>query len=174
MYSIASLFDTDLTGPWQKLVELCEYSGITPHTIPHFSWQTAENYQLTKAESKLTAIAATIPTFKFTTSGFGVFTNNRKILFLIIVKTRLLLEIHEILWNELLPLTEEPKMYYSPENWIPHISINLESIRDEQINCSITELLKHDLQFEFEVKNLGLLFLIDRTAGIAKEFPLKG
>ena len=173
MYSIASLFDSEPMGAWQHLSKMCEYSGITTNEIPHFSWQTAENYQLDPVRQKMTEVCASIPPFSFTTSGLGIFTNDTKILFLIIVKTKKIMEIHELLWNELIPYSIEPRMHYSPENWIPHISLNLQKLDDEQFSCSLNELLKNNLNFEFFVKSFGILFLNPASSGIDSIIPLK-
>ena len=173
MYSIASLFETDPPGPWQNVESLCASSEVTMHTLPHFSWQSADNYQLEPLKSRLTTLTRNIPSFKFHTSGLGVFSNDRKILFLIIVKTRPLLEMHEMLWNELFEFAETPKLHYSPENWIPHISINLNKLAEPQFLCTFSELVKYELQFEFEVNQFGLLYLNQENAGIDTIFPLK-
>jgi 2'-5' RNA ligase len=175
MYSIASLIDVGKTKGWPKIESVCQYSGMIPHTIPHFSWQTAENYRLEPAREKLKELSNSIEPFPFSTSGLGIFPNDRKIIFLIIVKSKKLLEVHEYIWNEMLPFTINPRMHYSPENWIPHISLNFQDLTSDQFQCSIDELLKIDLQFTFQVKQLGILFLnennsgIDFTAALSKE-----
>lgn len=175
MYSIASLVDVDKTKGWPQIEDVCQYSGMIPHTIPHFSWQTAENYLLGPAREKLKCLANSIEPFTFTTSGLGIFPNDRKIIFLIIVKSRKILEIHEYIWNEMLPFAINPRMHYSPENWIPHISLNFQNLTADQFQCSIDELLKIDLQFTFEVNQLGILFLnesisgVDFTAALSKD-----
>lgn len=173
MYSVAALIETNQTSPWQELASVCEFSGLVTHTIPHFSWQTAENYQIEPVRNKLISLTETIPPFRFTTSGLGIFSNDRKILFLIIVKTRLLLEIHELLWQELSIYANGLKLHYSPDNWIPHISINLHKLDEAQFGCSLTELLKTRLDFEFSVNRFGLIYLNPDSAGVDTVFPLK-
>lgn len=173
MFSIASLLDIESTPNWPKVESVCQYSGIIPHTIPHFSWQTAENYQIEQARKKIADLAEQISSFSFSTSGLGIFPNDRKILFLIIVKTRKLMEIHELLWNELLPLAVNPRMHYSPDQWIPHISLNLQTLDDYQFNCSMEELLKIDLKFEFVVNKFGILYLTETDSGIDFSASLK-
>jgi 2'-5' RNA ligase len=174
VYSIASLFDTNQSGTWQKISDLCNLSGMTTHSIPHFSWQTADSYQTEPLNSELQLLLKTISPFSFTTSGLGIFNNERKILFLIIVKTRVLLEIHESLWNHLTRFANNPRLYYSPTNWIPHISINLNKLNDEQFKWSLSTLLKSNLNFEFEVKKFGIIYLEQGSSGIEADFPLKG
>jgi 2'-5' RNA ligase len=173
MFSIAALIEAKQAAPWQKLASLCEFTGVITHTISHFSWQTAENYRIEPLKEKLTALTENISPFSFTTSGLGVFPGDRKILFLIIVKTKKLLEIHEMLWKELSIYAEGSKAHYAPENWIPHISINLYKLTDDQFNCSFAELIKTDLNFEFKVSKFGLIYLNKESAGIDTIFPLK-
>ncbi len=172
MYSIASLFETDVNGPWQQLAGICNASGFSSEAVPHFSWQTAENYRLPEVREKLTQLALEFTPFQITTSGLGVFANDHRILFIIIVKTRLLLEMHERLWRELTPYAEGCKQHYSPQNWIPHISLNLEKLSDDQFNCSFTELSQHPLQFDITVKRLGLLYMLSEASGIDSIYRL--
>jgi 2'-5' RNA ligase len=172
MYSIASLVEIEKTKNWPQIESVCQYSGIIPNTIPHFSWQTAENYHLDQTREKLVALAKSIENFSFTTSGIGIFPNDRKIIFLIIVKSRKLLEIHEQIWHELLPYSINPRMHYSPENWIPHISLNFQNLTTDQFQCSLDELLKIDLQFTFQVNEFGILYLNEDISGVDFTAPL--
>lgn len=173
MFSIASLLEIESTPNWPKIESVCQYSGIIPHTIPHFSWQTAEEYQIEQTRNKMAELAEQIPPFSFSTSGLGIFPDDRRIIFLIMVKTRKLMEIHELLWNELLPFAINPRMHYAPDQWIPHISLNLQALNESQFNCSIEELLKIDLRFEFVVKKIGILYLTETSSGVDYSVSLK-
>ena len=174
MYSIASLFEVDSQGPWNVLSSLCEVSGVTTHSIPHFSWQTAETYQIDTVRKKLSYLTESIAPFHFTTSGLGVFINHRKIIFLIIVKTRLLLEIHQTLWDEVAKYGNDSRPYYAPESWIPHISLNLNELSEENFNCCFSKLLNENLQLEFQVNKFGLIYMNENKSGIDSLFPLRG
>ena len=178
MYSITSIFETsdgkNSNDMWQELENHCEFAGLKKTTIPHFSWQTAESYQIDLLKAKLSQISRNICPFKFQTSGIGVFSNHRKVLFLIIVKTRKLMDLHEMIWRETIQLTEAPNLSYSPENWIPHISLNLNELGDDQFICAVKELTKSPLRLEFEVKQIGLIYLTLHSSGIDSVYPLLG
>jgi hypothetical protein len=90
MYSIVSLFEDNPSGPWHDLTSLCSDLGLQPHAIPHFSWQSAEDYDIEIVRERLSTLCRDISPFKVTTSGFGIFSNQRKIIFLIIVKTKVI------------------------------------------------------------------------------------
>lgn len=173
MYSITSIFSNENVSLWKDLEMTCEYGGLHKAAIPHFSWQTAESYQFEALRAELELLAAEIPVFSFKTSGIGVFRNNRKIFFLIIVKDRKLLDLHELIWNRTLRFANQPNLHYSPENWIPHITLNLNELSEDQFKCSMEELTSRSYNFEFQVKQFGLLYLTPTESGIDSIYPLK-
>jgi 2'-5' RNA ligase len=174
MYSIASLIDSEKENCWSEIEKSCKYSGIVPYNAPHFSWQTADSYQLSEVRQKISSIVNEIRPFEFSTSGLGIFNNDRKIIFLIVVKNKKLLEIHELLWNTLIPFAINPKFQYAPDNWIPHISINIRNIDEKQFSCSLDELLNMKLDFIFHVNEIGILSLKESIPGIDSKFKLSG
>lgn len=172
MYSITSIFDTNAKEFWKELEKNCEFSGLQKTTIPHFSWQTAESYEFKPIKEELSALSRSIQPFKLRTSGLGIFSNHRKILFLIIVKDRDLLNLHQMIWEHTIQYAIQPNLHYSPESWIPHISLNLNELTDDQFYCSVKELTNLTLNFELEVKQLGLIFLTPTSSGIEVLYPL--
>lgn len=172
MYSITSVFDAGNAGIWTDLEKSCEYVGLNKTTIPHFSWQTAEAYQFEPLKKELFSLSRSIRSFKFRTSGLGIFSNHRKILFLIIVKDRALLDLHQRIWEQTIQYAVNPNLLYSPESWIPHISLNLNDLTEDQFLCAVKELSNRSLNFELLVNKLGLIFLTPTTSGIDALYPL--
>lgn len=173
MYSIASIFSNQDKTIWQSLNKTCEYDGMQKTAIPHFSWQSAESYQFDLVRAELGKISAEVAPFSFKTSGVGIFSDKRKIIFLIIVKNRVLLDMHEMIWNRTLQFSEQASLHYSPENWIPHITLNLNELTDEQFRCSVDELTQKPMNYEFEVHEFGLLYLTPTSSGIDSLYPLR-
>lgn len=173
MYSIASIFSNQDETFWQSLNKTCEYGGLHKTAIPHFSWQSAESYQFDLVRAELSKISTDVAPFSFKTSGVGIFNNKRKIFFLIIVKNRALLEMHEMIWLRTVQFTEQANLHYSPENWIPHITLNLNELTEDQFKCSIDELTRKPMNFEFEVHEFGLLYLTSTSSGIDSLYPLE-
>ena len=66
---------------------------------------------------------------------------------------------HEFIWKRTIQFTDQVNLHYSPENWIPHITLNLNELTDDQFKCSVEELTQNPMNFEFEVHQFGLLFL---------------
>lgn len=173
MYSIAAILEKEGRDLWNELEFRCQISGLKKTAIPHFSWQTAEGYDFVPLREELANICQNIRPFKFRISGLGIFPNEkRKIIFLNIIKDRALLDLHELIWENTLLYARQPNMLYSPENWVPHISLNLNPLEDDSFNCAINELTSKPLDFEFTVNQIGLLYLTEASSGADTMFDL--
>lgn len=172
MYSIASVFEDDGQQLWNELENRCPTGCLRRTSIPHFSWQTAESYEVDPLKDELDNLCRNIRPFTFHTSGLGVFPKERKIIFLIIVKDRALLDLHEMIWENTFLYARQPNMLYSPDNWVPHISLNLTELDDNDFACAIRELTTKPLDFSFAVRNIGLLYLTMTSSGVETMFDL--
>jgi len=172
MYSIASTFDGDGQQLWDELESRCKSGCLRRTPIPHFSWQTAESYEIEPLKAELDNLCRNIRPFTFHTSGLGVFPKERKIIFLIIVKDRALLDLHEMIWENTFLYARQPNMLYAPENWVPHISLNLTELSDDDFACAIRDLTVKQLDFTLTVRNIGLLYLTMTSSGVDSMFDL--
>ncbi len=80
---------------------------------------------------------------------------------------------HEMIWKRTIRFTKQVNLHYSPENWIPHITLNLNELTEDQFNCSVDELTQKPMNYEFEVNELGLLYLTATSSGIDSLYPLE-
>lgn len=173
MYSIASIIRNEDLNFWDDIEKRCSASNLKKATIPHFSWQTAEDYDFNPLRGELANICSNVRPFEIHTSGLGIFTGERRILFLIIAKDRLLLDLHEMIWENTILYARQPNKLYSPENWIPHISLNLETLDEHDFTCAVNELTLKPLSFKFRIEQLGLLFLTMNSSGVDTIFDLQ-
>ncbi len=173
MYSIASIIRKDDLFFWDDIENRCSSGGLKRTEIPHFSWQTAEEYDSNLLREELANICQNVRPFEIHTSGLGIFPGERKILFLIIAKDRPLLDLHEMIWENTILYAKQPNRLYSPENWIPHISLNLETLDSEAFSCTINELTSKPLSFSFRIEQLGLLYLTMNSSGIDSIFNFR-
>jgi 2'-5' RNA ligase len=174
LYSIAALLKKDGQRIWNELEERCQLNGLQRSGIPHFSWQTAESYDFPPLREKLAGICKDIPPFKIRTSGLGIFPGERKILFLIIAKDRPLMDLHKRIWEDTIQFSSQASALYSPENWVPHISLNINNLDHVAFECAINDLTSKSLEFEFDIGEMGLLYLTMETSGIDTVYKLSG
>jgi 2'-5' RNA ligase len=172
VYSIAALLKKDGQKIWNDLEAQCQLIGVRRSAIPHFSWQTAESYDFEPLREKLDSLSRNITPFKVHTSGMGIFPGERKILFLIITKDRQLMDLHQMIWETTLPFASHSSDHYSPKNWVPHISLNINNLTPDSFNCAVNDLTSKSLEFEFEIAEIGLLFLTLESSGADAVFKL--
>ncbi|NMB86816.1 MAG: 2'-5' RNA ligase family protein [Chloroflexi bacterium] len=175
MIGIASLLDLDAglrtRGVWEWLEEHCGLTGIRMTPLPHFSWQTAENYPQEDLLSRLDEIVQQFDPVDVNSTGIGLFTGANPVLYLSVVKNRQLLEYHRILWETFMPLAQHPNLHYAPENWIPHITIAYHDLTPETLACAIRDLGFHPLGLQIHVNHLAVIYQTDGKYGIISNHP---
>src|SRR5262249_51070462 len=67
-----------------------------------------------------------------------------------------LLQLHEEVWNELSEAGTGIQEYYSPAQWMPHITIGFGDITSENLPAIMRWLNERDFTWEFTVDNLAI------------------
>jgi len=177
MEAIATLIDPYLNSPsvnlWVELEKSCRSMGIQIAPQPHFSWQGALEYDLDEVEIRLKNLAKHQTPFKVRSSGLGIFTGDAPVLYLPLVKDRKLLQLHQQIWEELSSYSREKSKYYSPDQWMPHITLVYQGLTVDSLLCAVKNLTSLPMQFEFDVNNLVLLYTVDDMAGIRFQFSFE-
>ncbi len=170
MLAIASFFDPQADQRtqqiWAQLEKSCGLMGIKMIPIPHFSWQIAVEYDVVAASKALDQLMVEIQPFEIQTTGLALFTGPTPTLYLPIVKTRRLLELHETIWNRLLPCAKEPSPLYMPDQWVPHITLAYRDVNPDRLACALEELAFAPLSLTTVVDNLALAFQNDSQVGV--------
>jgi 2'-5' RNA ligase len=112
--------------------------------------------------------------FVVLTAGIGVFTGPMPVLYLALVKTRMMIDIHEMLWREMAPLSNLVNEYYSPPRWVPHITLAIRDITPLNLACAMEGLLSYPFEMEIFVDNLALIYQVGDYDGVKVKynFPL--
>jgi 2'-5' RNA ligase len=129
---------------------------VTPY--PHFSYQVAQVYDVDKIEPVLQRITSNITTFKVRTSGLGIFTGFSPVLYIPVVRSLELTQLHEELWKEISPASSGVVEYYHPDQWMPHITIGFGDISKDNLSQIIPFLAERDFNWEINVNNLALIY----------------
>jgi 2'-5' RNA ligase len=178
MIAIASLLNMQanqrIQHMWDLLDANCGLSEMKLTPLPHFTWQSAEGYQLDIAEPALQRTIARLSPFVVLTAGVGIFTGPMPVLYLALVKTRIMIDIHEKLWRELAPLGNLTNEYYSPTRWVPHITLAIRDITPQNLACAMEGFLYYPLEMEIVVDNLAVIYQIGDYDGVKVKynFPL--
>jgi len=174
MIAIASLLDPSANAKtkeiWGLLEQLCGLSGFRLAPLPHFTWQSAENYLLGDVEPLLQAFTADIAPFELHTTGLGVFTGRSPILYLPIVKSQYLVDLHHRLWEILSVYGVGSNNHYAPSGWVPHITLAYRDTTPENLACAVQNLSQQDLHLTLRVDHISVLYQFNDNDGIRSRF----
>ncbi|WP_236709968.1 2'-5' RNA ligase family protein [Longilinea arvoryzae] len=139
----------------------------------HLSWQGAASYDLEHARVAVRQTASITRAFKVNIAGIGIFTGKKPVLFLNVIKNRKLLELHEVLWDRLMDSAKDMNGFYSPVEWVPHITLTYGMLLPGDLSCAVAELMYEPFTAELEIDNLAFIFLQDGMVGIDSRFELQ-
>jgi len=158
MHAIISRLDTETSAIvkrlWQILFEECGLSAIYSLPTPHVTWFAAEAMDIEKTVPILSQIASNIDDFQVHTFGLGIFTGVQPILYLPMVKTLEMIHLHDVLWDQMEPYSQEPKKYYSPRLWVPHITLALRDLTHQKLSCAVESIGHQPIELFVNINNL--------------------
>ncbi len=176
MLAIASLLDPiadqQIRNLWQLLEDKCGLYEIKTAPFPHYSWFGCEDLQWKPVRQKLNKISRSLDSFSVRTSGFGLFSGPVPVLFVSLVKTPELMEIHRKIWGSLEKYLIGASELYSPERWIPHITIAHGDLTPAKLYCAVQNLAFQPLEFEIKVNNISIIYHNEEGVGIKDRFDL--
>lgn len=162
---------------WEILEAQFNLVGFLVSPIPHFSWQIAEQYDQELLTENLTDFCQTIPPFKIRTSGLGLFTGMRQVIYIPIIKDCHLIELHAQIWRAVGSHARELSPLYGPDMWVPHITLVHENLTPDNIGPIMTFLSTETYQWEFQIDQLVLISdsaSEDSKLQIKARYPLLG
>jgi 2'-5' RNA ligase len=172
MHGLVSLlpepFYTQTKSIWQELETLYGLQGIRVTPYPHFSWQIAQEYDLEALKEALAELSKSITPFPVRTAGLGLFTGPKPVIYISVVKTPSLIDLHAIIWSRLKNVGRGISPYYSPEAWMPHISLAYEDVTPDNIADLMQTLTFRPFAWEMQIDNIALIFEPDGVIGDLK------
>lgn len=179
MYAIISELDRASNLAIEKLttdfIAECNINLPPMKWSYHLSWQGARSYALEETENRIRMIARTFAPIETRIDGLGIFTGKEPVLYLTVTRTPLLSALNETVWEALHPLAEEVNPYFSPEEWVPHISILYGDDKSAPgMSCAVEKLIRKELRISIKIDHLSLGFFQDQENGAVFRYPLTG
>ena len=133
MHGVVSLLEDiyyrQVEDLWAELEQEFGVRGVYVTPYPHFSYQIASHYDIEVLEPILRDFASGSSPFQINAGGLGIFTGASPVLYIPVVRTRELNRFHTALWEEISQAGAGIVDYYTPENWMPHITIGFGDIK---------------------------------------------
>ena len=162
MHGIVSLLDNDynqlIEELWAELKREFTVQGVYVTPYPHFSYHVAQDYDVDKIEPVLQRITSNITTFKVRSRGLAVFTGTSPVLYIPVVRSFELTQLHQELWEQISPSCSGALEYYHPDQWMPHITIGFGDISKNNLSEIIPFLSERNFNWEINVNNIALIY----------------
>ena len=130
--------------------------------FPHFTYQGALSYEETPLCSALEQVAGETDPFEVETDGIGIFTGPNPVLYLPVVRSSVLSQIHHRLWQALVTTGVGISPTYGPRHWIPHITLAQGDITHTQLPAVMQMLSARSFSWRMPIDNLTV---IEMTSG---------
>jgi 2'-5' RNA ligase len=161
MYAIISELDLNssvvVKNLWAKLRDACGLREIYNLPTPHFSWLVAEYLDLPRAKAILANLAAHHMILTSHVFGLGIFSGDRPVLYLPVVKSQAMIDLHNQIWDKLGSMTDRANGYYSPASWLPHITLAINDLRRENLACALESVAFEPVELTVAAENLILV-----------------
>jgi 2'-5' RNA ligase len=179
MQGVVSLLDDQhyarVEAIWEELGQKFDVRGMYVTTYPHFSFQVAEAYEEGACETFLRELAARMCPFRARTAGLGIFTVASPILYIPVVRSPALSDLHREIWcgvRQLVP--GAVAHYYQPEEWAPHITLAQGDIDQDKLAEIVRFLSRRNFHWEFNVTNVSIIYDTGREQGVRCRFNFGG
>jgi 2'-5' RNA ligase len=179
MQGVVSLLDdrhyARVEAIWEELGQKFNVRGMYVNSFPHFSLQVAEEYDEEACAHALRELAARTAPFRARTAGLGIFTVANPILYIPVVRSPALSELHAEVWRVIKQSVPGPVAhYYQPDEWAPHITLAHGDIDQEKL-AEIVRVLSHrNFHWEFNVTNLAIIYDTGKQQGVRCRFNFEG
>ena len=177
-YAVATLVNSfensKLQATWERINEICQAQQVQSTRMPHISWHVSMDYDSVALDDFIKRILPSLEPFEIHTTGVGIFSGEQPVVYLPVVKTRAIIDLHEKLYKGIYPLTHSPNRFYAPEIWIPHITIAYENSLLENICGVINELATKPLEMTIKFDHLAVIFRDGDRQGQQERYNLSG
>jgi len=172
MHGLISLLDTQhyakVESLWYALRDECGLKDVYVTPLPHFSWQVAKDYDWDALEGVLQSIAAEVKPFSIQTGGLALFTGEKPVVYIPVVRTAELSQIQQMIWERLASVSIGVCQYYAPSLWMPHISLAYSDVTPETLKCIMGRLAFQTYNWAIEVDNITLIYEPEGAIGMVK------
>jgi 2'-5' RNA ligase len=161
VYGVVSLLDERhnalIEDLWSEFRAQFGVHGVHLTPIAHFSYHVAPGYDIERLHGKMEEIAAQSRPFTVRTSGLGLFTGDIPVLYVGVVRTKALMQLHSLVYNAADPVSRDSLPYYRAETWVPHITLAQHDIDHELLPEVVGLLSRRDFTWEMTIDNVSLL-----------------
>jgi len=159
---------------WDLLEARLGLRGVRKVPFPHVTLLGCEGIDHPRIQEVLDELCFRTPPLELRSIGMGLFTRPMSVLYAPIIRNQALSALHRELWHAIEGLGGNLFKLYSPELWIPHMTLAQFDLTPENQIEALRVLLEVDLELVFEIRNLTLFDWIGPNYEPRERYQLRG
>jgi 2'-5' RNA ligase len=159
---------------WDILEREVGISGVRRVPFPHltlFGFEGIEYPRIQKILEDFSGVTAPLTSHSV---GLGMFLKPMPIIYAPVIRNPELTDLHRRLWEAVHGLGGRMYGLYSPDRWIPHLTLAQFDLTRDNHFPALKVLMELDLELTFEVRNLTLFNWIGPRYEPQERYPLLG
>ncbi|MCC9135241.1 2'-5' RNA ligase family protein [Pontibacter silvestris] len=161
MIAVTSLLDKIHTERVSELTEQLDkrfgLNGVKITPYPHLTLFTAEVPDEEELKQYLENTCLETRNFNIRTTGLGVFPGPNPVIYIPVLRTQALNQLHATLHRDVSEMSLEMGVYYNPNLWLPHISLALGDTTPEILGPVLAFLCQYNFNWDITLDNLTIL-----------------
>lgn len=159
---------------WDLLESELGLRGVRKVPFPHVTLFGCDGVDHPQIQEVLDDFCFHTPPLELRSIGVGLFTRPMPVIYAPIIRSQALSELHRSLWERIGTLGGRLFRLYSPELWIPHMTLaQFDLTRENQLDA-LKILMELDLELVFEVRNLTIFDWIGPKYEPRERYQLRG
>ena len=140
---------------WTLFERKYDSRAVQAYSHPHICYQAAKTSNVGQMKKDLQQLVWQIRPFEIAVDGFRHFRN--EVIYLGVRKTRELTKIHKLVHRFLETHCQDLFELYSPEHWIPHITLAMEDLSEDNFKRAWREFEGSSIHYKQRVHNICMV-----------------
>lgn len=141
---------------WNVFEEEYNSVGVQSFDYPNLGFQGGSCEDINSLIEDLKVLCKKVRSFEFETQGIGYFVDTSNVVYLSVDKKHNLKELHNDLNILMKRHCDKTFKLYEPDNWVPHITLAMQDLSDEDLNEFKSEYTSLQ-NFTQEINNIALV-----------------
>lgn len=156
---------------WKLFEKKYNSTGVRTFNHPNVTFQGGKTYNIKQLKNDFNGIISKIKPYEINVSEIGHF--NKEVVYLKVKNSNNLLKINRLINKFLKNYCKELFEYCIPKNWVPHITLAMDDLTNENFEKAWHELNNINIEFKQTLHNICIVRLYpDRKIRIVKKFEL--
>jgi len=145
----------DVKKIWKIFETKYNSVGVQVFNHPSVTFQGGKVKNIKQLKKDFQKVISKIKPFEIEVNGYGHF--NKKVIYLKVKKTNDLIKLNKLINQFSVIYCKDLFKYYTPKKWIPHITLAMDDLTEDNLEKAWNELSKNKVRFKQKLHNLCIV-----------------